>query len=252
MHFLHFWSHHTSAFSHCSGIFRTLRHKWAVCPELTNPIPFRPILFSVYFTHKVLRKQLIPHSSKAPFCPENYKLASIPILIPPSRFAVSQLILIVWVWLNIHYFTARVRVSTNIITILHLPYILALGWGNDVTTTLYFSFPHFQTPQCVWIIVNRIWVSPYWTLAFRNIWLPQLRRPISQCFISVSQMCPVSFQNSDKPYVIHLWIHLPVMCELLHSNPTKAAPCIVNVHLIGIKKNSSTYIWANFTFYCVV
>lgn len=31
------------------------------------------------------------------------------------------------------------------------------------------------------------------------------------------------------------------MCELLHSNPTTVAPCIVNVHLIGIKKNSSTY-----------
>lgn len=124
MHCLHFWSHHTSAFSHCSGIFRTPRHKWAVCPELTNPIPFPPILFSVYFTHKVLCKQLIPHSSKAPFCPENYKLASIPILIPPSRFAVSQLILIVWVWLNIHFFTARVRVSTNVITVLNLPYIL--------------------------------------------------------------------------------------------------------------------------------
>lgn len=124
MHCLHFCSHHTSAFSHCSGIFRTPRHQWAVCLELTNPIPFPPILFSVYFTHKVLRKQLIPHSSKAPFCPENYKLASIPILIPPSRFAMSQLILIVWVWLNIHFFTARVRVSTNVITVLNLPYIL--------------------------------------------------------------------------------------------------------------------------------
>lgn len=124
MHCLYFCSHHTSAFSHCSGIFRTTWHKWSVCPELTNPIPFPPILFSVYFTHKVLRKQLIPHSSKAPFCLENYKLASIPILIPPSRFAVSQLILIVWVWLNIHFFTAHVRVSTNVITVLNLPYIL--------------------------------------------------------------------------------------------------------------------------------
>lgn len=65
--------------------------------EKPNPLSSYPILFSVYFAHKVLRKQLIPHSSKALFCPENYIPATIPILIPPSRFAVSQLILIVWV-----------------------------------------------------------------------------------------------------------------------------------------------------------
>lgn len=77
---------------------------------------------------------------KAPFCPENYKPTGILILIPPSRCPLNQLILIVRLWLNIYFFTVHVRVSTNVITVLHLLCILTRPWlGNDATITLHFS-----------------------------------------------------------------------------------------------------------------
>lgn len=88
----HFCSPCSSSLRHSWGISEPPRPKWAGCPELTNPVPFlSPVLFSVYFTHEVLRKHLTPHSSKAPVCPENYKPASIPILIPSSRFCCEPI-----------------------------------------------------------------------------------------------------------------------------------------------------------------
>lgn len=96
---------------------------------------------------------------------------------------------------------ARVRVSTNVITVLNLLYILtAVGLGNDATTTLYFICPCFQAPRCPWIIVAEIWASPCSALAILNMWhrgWPQLRSPLSQCFIKVFQTSLPALHSSD-------------------------------------------------------
>lgn len=139
------WSSHLHSDTAEASLCRALGQKWALSLNWQPQSHFLPFSGYTLFLHALYPSSTVHAADSTwklsyilPRALETNQYSHSGVLIAP-RFAVSQLVLIVFTWLNTNFFMPHVRISTDIILVLNLQVDMASRLGNGAELTLCFS-----------------------------------------------------------------------------------------------------------------